>query len=379
VLTTFRGKLSLVVGSRLALERGRGARAVPVRAGILGIVAGIAGLIAVTVVDASVLRVISTPLRYGTGYQFEAMRRGAPPSATEDLGQELASDSNVAAVTLAIVGDVFVGGDRRTQAWGIESLKGEQLFTLLDGRLPAAPDEVALGIDTNPRGAERKGGVVEVAGPGGTKSYRVVGRVLFPASQVEAFADGVLLTRSGMEQLGAGQGASLLGRWAPHSDRDVVEARLRASGVALVAPRRPPQIANLEEVTPVVRLLAGFLGLLVAIALAHTVASTLRRRGHDLALLRVLGFERMQVRAAVSWHVTVLIGLGSMIGIPLGLVLGRSVWARLADDLHVARDPSVPATVAFVPLLLATIGLAVALAVAGRALRRRPAAVLRAL
>lgn len=273
---------------------------------------------------------------------------------------------------------MLVGDDHRAQAWGTESLKGEQLFTLLDGRFPAAPDEVAVGIATRSTVGQPGADRIQLGAPGGTKSFRVVGHVLFPPSQTEAFADGVLLTRSGIEQLGAAQGATLLGSWAARTDRVVAVARLRAGGAGVVEPRRPPQIDNLDDVTVVLRLLAAFFGLLAATALLHTIAATLRHRGHELAVLRVLGLERVQVRATIVSQTTVLIALSSLLGVPLGIAAGRRVWAQLADGLHVATDPLVPLpAIASIAAPLAAVGLGVALGLAGPITRRRPAQVLR--
>lgn len=205
----------------------------------MGIATGVAGIVGVLVVGASVDRVVDTPSRYGTHYDFEARKEFGPPSATEELGRDLATDPEVAAVTLALAGEVLVGDDHRAQAWGTESLKGEQLFTLLDGRFPAAPDEVAVGIATRSTVGQPGADRIQLGAPGGTKSFRVVGHALFPPSQTEAFADGVLLTRSGIEQLGAAQGATLLGSWAARTDRVVAVARRRGRRRRRAAPPSP--------------------------------------------------------------------------------------------------------------------------------------------
>ncbi len=55
---------------------------------------------------------------------------------------------------------------------------------------------------------------------------------------------------------------------------------------------------------------------------------------------------------AVTW-----VGFGLVVGIPLGLVLGRAVWGRVAGGLYVATDLTVPWSML---ALLQPAGLAVA-------------------
>jgi len=69
------------------------------------------------------------------------------------------------------------------------------------------------------------------------------------------------------------------------------------------------------------------------------------RRRREVGLLKVLGFVRGQVVSTVSWQATTLALVGVVIGVPLGLVVGRGVWNTFANNLG-----AVPVTV--VPILL---------------------------
>jgi predicted lysophospholipase L1 biosynthesis ABC-type transport system permease subunit len=103
-----------------------------------------------------------------------------------------------------------------------------------------------------------------------------------------------------------------------------------------------------------------------------------RRRRRDLAVLKTLGFTRRQVSGSVAWQATTIGVLALVVGIPLGLALGRVGWTLLAHELGVVAEPVWPvaAAVLAVPVTLALVNLLAF--VPGRlAARTRPAVVLR--
>ena len=57
----------------------------------------------------------------------------------------------------------------------------------------------------------------------------------------------------------------------------------------------------------------------------------MRRRRHDLAVLRALGLTRRQSRGVLVTQATVLALVGLAFGVPLGIALGRTVWRVVAD------------------------------------------------
>jgi ABC-type antimicrobial peptide transport system permease subunit len=95
-------------------------------------------------------------------------------------------------------------------------------------------------------------------------------------------------------------------------------------------------------------------------------------------VLKALGFTAAQVRHTVAWQSTALTLAGLVIGLPVGVALGRLLWTVFANQLGVLASPTTP------PLYLALIvpaGLIVANLVAAvpalLASRTRPALVLR--
>lgn len=86
-----------------------------------------------------------------------------------------------------------------------------------------------------------------------------------------------------------------------------------------------------------------------------------------------------QIVASVAWQATALVGVGIVVGVPLGIVLGREVWSAFANNLGV-----VPVSVVQ-PWLLAAIVLGIlvaanllAIAPALGARRSKPQQLLRA-
>jgi ABC-type antimicrobial peptide transport system permease subunit len=84
------------------------------------------------------------------------------------------------------------------------------------------------------------------------------------------------------------------------------------------------------------------------------------------------------VRAVIAWQASTIATVGLVVGVPLGLVLGRIVWGAVADDLGVSPAPTwpVPALVLLALAVLLVLNLVAAFP-ARAAARTRPAVVLR--
>ena len=106
--------------------------------------------------------------------------------------------------------------------------------------------------------------------------------------------------------------------------------------------------------------------------------TTVRRRRHDLAVLRSIGFTRRQTRGAIAWQATLLAVAGLVVGVPVGIAVGRITWRWLADDFPIVYVPPV-ALLAVLVVAAVAIVLANALAAgpAHAATRIRPAEALR--
>ncbi len=120
---------------------------------------------------------------------------------------------------------------------------------------------------------------------------------------------------------------------------------------------RPAQIVDYRSLgsTPIElgAVLSG--GALVALGLV--LLSSVRRRRRDIALLKALGFSRRQVIATVAVQYTIAVGLGAAVGLPLGILVGRTLWDLFANSIH-----AVPHAVFPTATLLIIAGVALAMA-----------------
>jgi ABC-type lipoprotein release transport system permease subunit len=109
------------------------------------------------------------------------------------------------------------------------------------------------------------------------------------------------------------------------------------------------------------------------------LVSSVRRRRHDVAILRTMGFVRRQVAAAVAWQATTVALVGLIVGVPLGVAAGRWTWGLVASQLGVRDEPVVPLLVVVI-VVAGTLLVANALASLPGvvAARTRPAEILRA-
>jgi ABC-type antimicrobial peptide transport system permease subunit len=163
---------------------------------------------------------------------------------------------------------------------------------------------------------------------------------------------------------------------------DLAALRKKVEGIEFVNNIRsrnlPVEISRLQQIDAIPAALGVLLGTLALVAVGHALVSTVRRRRSELALLKVLGFTRGQVRTTIAWQTTVLAAIGLVVGIPLGAIIGRGAWQLVADGLGVI--PAVQSPLLWL-LLVVPAGLllvnALALLPARAAARAQPAIALR--
>ena len=116
-----------------------------------------------------------------------------------------------------------------------------------------------------------------------------------------------------------------------------------AAGNAIVVQgvQRPAEIANYRTIglTPALLVTGLVLGAIAALTL--TLVASVRQRRRDLALLKTIGFVRRQLAAAVAWQATTAGVVGIVVGIPLGVVVGRWLWDRFAEQINAVPYPTV--------------------------------------
>ncbi|MEX1008514.1 MAG: FtsX-like permease family protein [Acidimicrobiia bacterium] len=302
--------------------------------------------------------------------------------------------------TLKIVGigvtlsDVVLEG-QSVPAVGIDPTGGPVYPSIVSGRVPTHDDEIALGARTLRALGIQVGDTVSARlESGGTRNLRVVGRVVlpgvgtYPGSDKTALGEGAVLTGTALDRLGPDFDQNpFLVEFAPGADRtklfDTARALLTNANVdpealTVEGVQRPSDIVAYGRVRSTPLVLACVLAVLAAATVAHALVTSVRRRRRDLALLKTLGFTRGQVSSAVAWQATTVGAFALLLGIPLGIVLGRWGWRALADNLGTVSEPVVPllAVVLAVPVVLLLVNL-VAFVPGRIAARLLPATVLR--
>jgi ABC-type antimicrobial peptide transport system permease subunit len=113
-------------------------------------------------------------------------------------------------------------------------------------------------------------------------------------------------------------------------------------------------------------------------AVGHALSIAVRRRRHELAVLRALGLTRRQSRLVIGTQATLLAVIGLAFGIPLGIALGQTLWHAAANMTPLAYNPpwALLALLLIAPLALVAANLLAAWP-ARRAARLRTAQILR--
>ena len=366
------------IGVAMALEP-RGGTVWAVRSALLGVAFGVTGVVAVLVFVASVDQLVESPERWGS--PFDALVSGFSGDVLEEGGAELLEDPRVDRAGLVTGGLGRVAGvEVNTHAF--ESLKGDMGLTMLEGHPPTGRGEVVLGTSTLESADAGLGDEVEVEGAADRIRATVVGTAVFPVGDERgAPGRGVLLGHEDLEQISEPSevNADVLIDWADGVDVEAANRQLaEATETEVFEPRLPSDVNNLSEVKSLPRALALFLAVLAGVAALHALISTVRMRRQELAVLRTLGFERGQLGRTLAWQATTIGVAGVLVGVPLGVVVGRLVWQAVAGGIGVVDDPVVPLLAVAIVVVGVLLVLNLTAILPGRAARQvSPAAVLR--
>jgi ABC-type antimicrobial peptide transport system permease subunit len=219
-------------------------------------------------------------------------------------------------------------------------------------------------------------------------SYLVTGSALVPAGPHNEYADGGWITPAGYDGMFKGfkfhfifvtLAPSARAHAAATLNTSLAKANPALAGVSFEVPDPPTAISELRQVRVLPQLLGIFLVILAVGAVGHALATAVRRRSHDIAVLRALGMTTWQCRRVVITQATVLAVIGLIFGVPLGLAIGRSVWRAVADYTPLQY---VPPLAVWALLLVAPAALVLSNLLAAwpgqRAARLRVAQILRA-
>ena len=330
---------------------------------LVGGVIGLAGLVASIVVWLSLTNIVDEPDRWGVNYDQVFGNPYVP--AERDIVTPIIGNPDVIAVTGAHIGSLTLNS-RDVATLAFDAVKGGLRPTTLEGRPPASNDEVGLGAEVARRLGVGVGDEVDAVGPvGAARPLRVVGIVVTPDSA----GNGAAMTFEGYAALSPTATKNVLfvnfRKGAPADAADVVAADNFSPPGALVT---PTSVRALQRVTAAPLVLAVVLAVLLTVACAYLLATSVAARSRDLAVLRALGCDRRQVRAIIHWQAMLVTAVVVLVGLPGGLIVGRLVVRLLTTALGIVPGAAAPVLLVLaVPVVAVVMANVLALVPARRA------------
>jgi hypothetical protein len=371
--------IAALVGLRFSLRRGHGRTSVPVRSVLVGAVLAVAVVAATVTFGSSLDTLNSHPALYGWNWN-DALATGAGGSVPPIADRLLNHDSDVAAWTgfgfggIEIDGQTVPGLDASTHAsLGPPILSGHALETtnqIVVGAATLVSLHKKVGNTVYFSYGSRKDAPVYIP----PTPVTIVGTATFPAigtsgTSHPSMGIGVLYASNigppAFHKAISSPDPNLNGpsivvvRFKPGVSASIGLASLRKmarainnvlkadpndgeGGVSVVGLQRPAEMVAYQSTGATPAILASGLAVGAVVALGLALASSVRRRRRELALLRALGFTQRQLSTAVAWQASVTALIGVVVGVPVGVVLGRWLWILFAREIYAVPDPSVP-------------------------------------
>jgi len=384
-----------MTGVRFALESVGDREAVPVRSAILGASLAILVIVSTVTFGASLNSLISRPPLYGWNWNYALFSGFA---GDEDLPAHLAEgflahDPYVTAASGAYFSSASIDG-QRIQVIGMNPGAAVQP-PVSSGTDLRASNEIVLGVsDMAALGTHLGATLVVQTGRGHAARLVVAGTATMPAIMGPGMGYGGIIDFSlippairnaqgntipgpqvffvrtkGGDSAGALRSLAAVSEEINNSDSD-----RPADGATAVL--RPEVIVNSSSIETIPTVLGAGLGGGAVVALGITLIASVRRRRRDLAIMRTLGLSGRQLATVVAWQATTAVAIGTVVGVPLGILVGRLLWDVFANGIHAIPAPTVPALTVTVIAVGSLVLANVVAALPGRIAARTPAGLL---
>jgi hypothetical protein len=404
--------VAATMGAHFALEPGRGRGETSVRSVLSGAVLAVALVVATTTFASGFSSLISHPALYGWNWNYLLNpSNDIPPKAVAMLDH----DPDVAAWSGSELANAQADG--QTVPMLLMATHPRVAPPILTGHGIDKKDQVVLGATTMALLHKKLGDTVifTYGTPADAPVYVpptklvIVGSATFPAVGYTSFVSdhtsmgiGALIpvgvipaafkkvlhspdnNLNGPEMafvrlkpgVSAAAGRANLQRVAAYANK-VFAADPHGAGnfVTVLGVQRPAQIVNYRSIgsTPVILALGAAIGSIFALGL--TLFASVRRRRRDLALLKALGFSQRQLAGSVAWQAAIIALFGVIIGIPIGILVGRELWVLFAKSLNAVPLATVPVETVVLTGLGALIFAVVVSAIPGRSAARTSTAL----
>lgn len=369
------------IGIGFALDPGHGRDSAPVRSALLGTALAVVTVVATLTFGSSLQTLVSHPALYGWNWSY-SLQQASGGNVPPQLANSLNHDRDVAAWGEFNFANAQIDG--LTVPIVLEAPHASVSPPILSGHSIDATNQIVLGAATLAQLHKRVGDTV-VASYGTKQDYPVyvpptrlliVGTATMPAmgnsgSLHTSMGNGALLS-VGIEPAAMKKAlnspyrtldgpAAFVVRLRPQASPTLALASLQriadrgtrelaavpngqGGGIIVVLPvQRPAEIVNYRSMgaTPTVLVSALAVGAIVALGL--TIVASVRRRRREFALLKTLGFTKRQLAATTAWQASTAAVIGTIVGVPIGIILGRWLWILFAHGINAVPDPTVPA------------------------------------
>jgi ABC-type antimicrobial peptide transport system permease subunit len=228
-----------------------------------------------------------------------------------------------------------------------------------------------------------------------SKRLRVVGTVVlprfapYPQSEPTGLGTGALMHFDDADELYGSLGEGVNGRFylvdvvdPSQTTAQQLQERLYSGDAdfdgEVLGPQRPNDVLSYDRLQNTPLALAALLVLLGVGTLVHLLVTAVRGRRRDIAVLRSAGSTARQIRRTVVVQALTLVGIATVVALPIGIVGGRLLWNTTAHWLGIPAEPRVPVwSLTGTVVVTFVFAVVVALIPARTASRLRPAEILR--
>jgi ABC-type lipoprotein release transport system permease subunit len=386
--------LAIGLGATMAFESGRGRRRIPVVPALLAAVVAVTGVLASLTIDRGISNALHHPELAGVTWDASVT-----PATNAQTGRNVTTatarrilESKGVDATAVVDRDVINVDNVGAPVFVVRPLAGTRTtsisFTLISGRAPRGLGEAAIGPAT---AKDLRVGVGDTVTVGAShERVTIVGEVLFPSDVHSEFDEGIWLAPrqfdavippigpNGSDSDGRVIAVSFASGTSSNHGIQQLQAALGPLATDIEPSDVPDELENLRNLQTLPDVLAIFLGLIAIAALGSVLLSCSYRRGHEFAVLRALGMTRRNIRTVLNSQGTAIGLFGLLIGIPLGIGVGRLGWRAIAERVPLSEVPPLALTAALLLIPVTIIAANVLALWPGRvALSHNPAEELR--